>query len=45
MRADDTKCFSRIDCLADVDVLQQNINKLMSWSCDVMAALFQHIKV
>ena len=34
MYADDTKCFSRIDCLADVDVFQQNIDKLMSWSCD-----------
>ena len=29
-----TKCFSRINCLADVDAFQQNINKLMSWSCD-----------
>ena len=26
--------FSRIDCLADVDASQQNIDKLMSWSCD-----------
>ena len=34
MFADDTKCFSRINCLADVDALQQNIDKPMSWSCD-----------
>ena len=34
MYADDTKCFSRINCLADVDAFQQNIDKLMSWSCD-----------
>ena len=34
MYADDTRCFSRINCLADVDAFQQNIDKLMSWSCD-----------
>ena len=34
MYADDTKCSSRIDILADVDAFQQNIDKLMSWSCD-----------
>ena len=33
--AGDTKCFPRINCLADVDAFQQNINKLMSWSCDL----------
>ena len=32
MYADDTKCFSTINCLADA--FQQNIDKLMSWSCD-----------
>ena len=32
MYADYTNCFSKIDCLADVDVFQQNIDKLMSWS-------------
>ena len=31
MYADDTKCFSRINCLEDVDAFQQNINKLMLW--------------
>ena len=34
MYTDDTKCFSTIDCLADVDAFQQNIDRLMSWSCD-----------
>ena len=34
MYADDTKRLSTINCLADVDALQKNINKLMSWSCD-----------
>ena len=34
MYADDTICFSRINCVEDVDAFQQNINKLMSWSCD-----------
>ena len=34
MHADDTKCFSLLDCLADVDAFQQNIDKLVSWSCD-----------
>ena len=34
MHADDTKRFSRINCLEDVDTFQQNINKLMSWSCN-----------
>ena len=34
MYADDTKCFSTINYLADVDAFQQNIDKLMSWSCD-----------
>ena len=34
MYADDTGCFSRINCLADADAFQQNIGKLMSWSCD-----------
>ena len=34
MHADDSKCFSRINCLADVDALQHNIDKLMSSSCD-----------
>ena len=34
MYADDTKCSSTINCLADVDTFQQNIDKLMSWSCD-----------
>ena len=34
MYADDAKCFSRINCLADVDALQQNIDKPMPWSCD-----------
>ena len=34
MYADDTKRFSRINCLEDVDAFQQNINKLMLWSCD-----------
>ena len=33
MYADDNKCFSRMNCLADVDAFQQNINKLMSQSC------------
>ena len=33
MYADDTKCFSRINCLADVNAPQQNIDKLLSWSC------------
>ena len=26
----DNKCFSRINCLADLDAFQQNIDKLMS---------------
>ena len=30
----DTKCFSRINCLEDVDAFQQNIDKLKSWSCE-----------
>ena len=30
MYADDTECFSRIDCLEDVNAIQQNIDKLMS---------------
>ena len=34
MHADDTKSFSRINCLADIDAFQQNICKLMSWSSD-----------
>ena len=34
MCAAGTKCFSIINCLADVDAFQQNIDKLMSWSCD-----------
>ena len=34
MHADDTKCFSSIDCLADVVTFQQNIDKLMSQPCD-----------
>ena len=34
MYADDIKCFSRIDCLADVVAIQQNIDKLMSRPCD-----------
>ena len=34
MHADDTKCFSRIDCLADVVAFQHNIDKLMSRPCD-----------
>ena len=34
MYADYTKCFSAINCLAYVDAFQQNIDKLMSWSCD-----------
>ena len=34
MYADDTKCFSIINCLADVDALQHNINKLMLLSCE-----------
>ena len=34
MYADDTKYFSRINCLADVDAFQQNTDKLLSWSCD-----------
>ena len=33
MYADDTICFSRINCIEDVDAFQQNISKLMSWSC------------
>ena len=33
MYADDTICFSRINCVEDVDAFQQNISKLMSWSC------------
>ena len=39
MHADDTKCFSRLNCLADVDVFQQNIDKLISWSCDCQLCL------
>ena len=34
MYADDTKCFLTINCQADVDAFQQNIDKLLSWSCD-----------
>ena len=34
MYAEDTKCLSTINCPADVDALQQNINKLTLWSCD-----------
>ena len=34
MYADDTKCFSTINCLEDVDAFQHNIEKLMLWSCD-----------
>ena len=34
MYADDTKCFSRINCLENVEAFQQNINKFMSWFCD-----------
>ena len=34
MHADDTKCFSRINCLACVDDFHQNIIKLMSWCCE-----------
>ena len=34
MHADDTKCFSRINCLADVDASQQYFDKLKSWYCD-----------
>ena len=34
MNADGTKCFSKINCLADEDAFQQNIEKFMSWSCD-----------
>ena len=34
MYADDIKCFSRINSLADVGAFQHNIDKLMSWSCD-----------
>ena len=34
MYEDDTKRSSTVSCLADVDALQQNIDKLMSWSCD-----------
>ena len=34
MYADDTKCFSGINCLADVDAFQQNIDWLISWYCD-----------
>ena len=34
MYADDAKCASRINCLADVDAFQQNTDKLMLWSCD-----------
>ena len=30
MHANDTKCFSRINCLADVDAFQQNIDKLVT---------------
>ena len=33
MHAVDTKCFSSINCLTDVDAFQQNVDKLMSWSC------------
>ena len=33
MYADDTNCFSTINCLADVDAFQKNIDKLMLWSC------------
>ena len=32
MYADNTKCFSRINCFTDVDAFQQNIAKLVS--CD-----------
>ena len=32
MHADDTKCSSTINSLADVDRLRQNIDKLLSWS-------------
>ena len=32
--ADDTKCFLTINSLADVDAFQQNIDNVMSWSCD-----------
>ena len=34
MHADDTKCFSKMNCLADVNAFQQNIDKLMLWSSD-----------
>ena len=34
MHADATKCFSRINCLAYIDAIQQNVDKLVSWSCD-----------
>ena len=33
MYADDTKCCSRINCLVDIYAFQQNIDKLMLWSC------------
>ena len=34
MYADVSKCFSRINCLADVDAFQLNIDELMLWSCN-----------
>ena len=37
MYADDTKCFSTINCLADA--FQKNIDKLMSWSSDWQLSL------
>ena len=39
--ADDTKCFSRINCLSINYVFQQNINKLISWSSDWQLCFYQ----